>query len=73
MEKHRLKMERQRDQLEAANVDLKAADKDLYAYFHVTSPRLEYKPGTGQKIAEALVVGGSLMAVINGVVYTGRR
>ena len=73
MEKHRLKMERQRDQLEAAGVDLEAADKDLYAYFQVTKPHFEYTPGTNQKIAEAVVVGGSLIGVITGVLYVARR
>ena len=60
MEKRRPKMERQRDQLEAAGVDIEAADKDLYAFFQVTRPRLKYTPGTGQKIAETVVVGGSV-------------
>ena len=73
MEKHRLKMERQRNQLEAAGVDLEAADKDLYAYFQVTKPRFEYTPGTNQKTAEAVVVGGSLIGVITGVLYVARR
>ena len=66
-------MGRQRDQMEAAGVDLEAVDKDLYAYFQVTRPRLKYTPGTGQKIAEIMVVGASLIGVITEVVNAAQR
>ena len=73
MEKNRLNMKRQRDQLEAAGVDSEAADKDLYAIFQVTRPRLKFTSGTGQKIAEIVVVGGSLICVITGVDYAAQQ
>ena len=66
-------MKRQRDQLEAAGVDSEAADKDLYAIFQVTRPRLKFTSGTGQKIAEIVVVGGSLICVITGVDYAAQQ
>ena len=57
----------------AAVLSVKAAHKDLYPFFQVTRPRLKYTLGTGQKTAEIVVVCGSLIGVINGVVYAAQR
>ena len=69
MEKHRLKLERERDELEKAGIDIDEADKDLYTFFHVSEPQFEYTPGTKQKIAQGFVVGG----IVIGAIEIGRR